>query len=298
MLSRFIRIILFIQVLAGAGLGWWITRQTGATPWLMVVTALLLPPCATVLTVLTGALKSRTPGAPALWWRSVFCECRACLRIFLLQLPWAASPPGVKLASATPPRLPVLLVHGYLCNHRVWDAMTEPLRDAGHPVLAIDLEPLFTSIDDYAPLIDKAVAELCRQTGAEKVALVGHSMGGLAIRAWMRVHGTHRVARIVTLGTPHAGTKIDLHPKTANGKQMLWHSAWLEELAASESDASRSLMRIALTPQDSIVYPQCEQVLREVTATEFDGLGHLELCCHAAVIKWVLVQLDELAPTA
>jgi pimeloyl-ACP methyl ester carboxylesterase len=164
-------------------------------------------------------------------------------------------------------------------------------------VLGVDLEPLFTSIDLYAPLIEKAVAELCRQTGAEKVALIGHSMGGLAIRAWMRTYGTSRVARVITLGTPHVGTQIASRVKTDNGKQMLLRSAWLQELAASETASTRSLMRIAITPQDNIVYSQREQVLEGVPVTVFDGLGHLELCFNGAVAAWVVQQLEDPALT-
>lgn len=292
MLSRFIRILLLLQILGGALLGWWLVRQTGASPGWILVMALLLPPGLAVVTVCTGALKSRTPGAHALWWRSVHHECATCLRIFFLQLPWSTSPPQVRPACITPLRIPVLLVHGYLCNHRVWDTLSEHLCCAGHPQLSLDLEPLFCSIDDYAPRIEQAVTELCRQTGAPQVALVGHSMGGLAIRAWMRAHGTDRVARVITLGTPHAGTCIDRHPRTENGRQMLWRSAWLQELATSESKTTRRLMRLALSPQDNIVFPQREQVLEGAPVSVFDGLGHLELACSPRVIRWVLQQLD------
>lgn len=296
MLSRLLRRLLLGQVLAGALLGWFISRQTSVSSWLVAVTALGLPLMTMLLVISTTVLKSRVPGANALWWRSLFGEYWACIRVFLLQLPWANAPPVVKPATTSsppsPPRIPVILVHGYLCNTRVWDAMAHRLRRAGHPVLGVDLEPLFTSIDRYAPLVEQAVEQLCRQTGAQKVALIGHSMGGLAIRAWMRAHGTSRVARVITLGTPHAGTQIDPHPITLNGKQMYWRSAWLQELAASETASTRSLIRIALTPQDNIVYPQREQVLEGVPITVFDGLGHLELCLNSAVIAWVLQQLE------
>ena len=63
---------------------------------------------------------------------------------------------------------------------------------------------------------------------------------------------------------------------------------WLQDLAASESPATRALLRIALTPQDNIVYPQREQVLPGAPVTVFDGLGHLQLCLAPAVIAWVL----------
>jgi pimeloyl-ACP methyl ester carboxylesterase len=198
-------------------------------------------------------------------------------------------------ANASPAGIPVILVHGYICNHRVWDNMAQALRQAGHPVLAIDLEPLFTSIDDYAAVIEHAVATLLTQTDSVKVALVGHSMGGLAIRAWLRTASANRqgqVTRIITLGTPHQGTQIVRASATLNGTQMLWHSPWLAELAHNETMTQRALMRIALTRQDQVVYPQREQVLDGAQVTEFEGLGHLELCLAPQVIDWVCQQLD------
>lgn len=193
MLSRLLRRLLLGQILGGALLGWLIARPTGASSWLAAITVLLLPLVTTFLVIATTAVKSRAPGANGLWWRSLVCEYWAGVRVFLFQLPWAKSPPMVRRATTSPrpspPRIPVILVHGYLCNHRVWDVMANRLRRAGHPVLGVDLEPLFSSIDRYVPLIEHAVQELCRQTGSAKVALIGHSMGGLAIRAWMRGHG-------------------------------------------------------------------------------------------------------------
>jgi triacylglycerol esterase/lipase EstA (alpha/beta hydrolase family) len=293
MLSRLLRRLLLGQVLAGALLGWLIARRTDTSPWLAAVTALGFPLVMVLLVASTTALLSRAPGANALWWRSLFSDFVAVIRVFLLQQPWAMTPPGVMPATAAPPRIPVLLVHGYLCNHRVWDVMAPRLRGAGHPVLALDLEPVFTSIDRYVPLIEHGVAELCRETGSNKVALLGHSMGGLVIRAWMRSHGTRRVARVITLGTPHAGTRMAARSRTDNARQMFLRSPWLQDLAASETEPTRSLMRIGITPQDNIVYPQREQVLEGVPVTVFDGLGHLDLCLNGAVIAWVLQQLED-----
>ena len=293
MLSRLLRRLLLGQILTGALLGWWVAREAGVTLWLAALTALLLPLATLKLSIFTTALKSHAPGANALWWRSLVGEIVSAIRVYFFQLPWAIAAPAFQPATGAPVRVPVLLVHGYLCNYRIWDAVATRLRQAGHPVLALNLEPLFTSIDRYAPLVDAALEELRRQTGAPKVALVGHSMGGLVIRAWMRAQGSDRVARVITLGTPHAGTQIAHAISTENGDQMRWHSAWLQDLAASESAATRSLMRIAITPQDNIVYPQREQVLADVPVAVFDGLGHLELCLDKSVLNWIVQQLAD-----
>lgn len=294
MLSRLMRALLLGQLLIGALLGWALARQTGATLWLAGVMALAMPLITLALLLIALGIKSRAPGAHRHWLRSLLYEYTAMLRAFVLQLPWGSTPTVIMSAPDTTRRTPVLLVHGFLCNHRIWDAMTRRLHRAGHPVLQINLEPLFAPIDSYAPLIEQAVAQLCQQTGVASVALVGHSMGGLAIRAWLRAYGSERVNRVITLGTPHAGTQILRRSRTLNGQQMIGRSAWLRELDRSETVATRSLMRIALTPQDHIVYPQREQLLAGVPVTVFDGLGHVELCSHPAVIAWVLQQLEDL----
>ncbi len=72
-----------------------------------------------------------------------------------------------------------------------------------------------------------AIDSVLNKTGAEKVILVGHSMGGLAIREylqrrengmpkwWVNTADTiagHRVAKVVTTGTPHLGTNVTSIP--------------------------------------------------------------------------------------
>ena len=299
MLSKLLRRLILTQALSGALLGWFISRAWTETPWQIAVSALglgLAMPFLLML-LLTGVavLRSRPPGGHARPWRLLAGEYAANCQVFIGRQPWARGAPVFSPAAAgVPPGVPVLLVHGYLCNHRVWDDITRRLLAAGHPVLAVNLEPLFTSIDRYAPLIEQAVETLRRHTGASQVALLGHSMGGLVIRAWMRAHGHARVARVLTLGTPHAGTQVAPSGRTPNGAQMEWQSQWLQTLARSETPHARSLMRIALTPQDNIVFPQMAQVLDGVPVTVFEGRGHLELCLDDAVINWVLQELNDL----
>lgn len=299
MLARLLRRIYLVQLLSGALLGAYAANQLGQSgprvlPLVLLCT-LLLPLLLQFGVIGMSMVQSRPKLAGPLWWRAFGGEFLAALRIFWLQLPWAAAKIAVRFPDLPRPiqpwRVPVLLVHGYICNDRVWDKMARALQQAGHPVLAITLEPLFTSIDDYAPQIQQAVRQLQQATGAAQVALVGHSMGGLTIRAWLRQHGSADVASIITLGTPHQGTKMAGWSPTTNAAQMMWHSPWLQALQVSETPATRQLMHIALTLHDNIVYPQREQVLADASVTEFKGLGHLELCLDGRVIQWLLQKL-------
>ncbi len=293
MLARMLRYTIALQMMAGAALGFWLTVRV-APPWTlagMLVAALALPLASAVLTVFYSCAVSRADAPVGPWWRALVGEALAGIRIFLLRQPWAFAPPHVQQALGTPAGVPVVLVHGYVCNRRLWDDITPALRAQGHTVLALNLEPVFTSIDDYAVWVEQAVQTLRKHTGQQQVALVGHSMGGLAIRAWMRAYGTAQAACAITLGTPHAGTQIKALINTPNAEQMAWHSDWLQALAASESETTRSLFRTALSPQDNIVFPQREQTLPGVTPVVFEGLGHLQLCTEPAVIQWLCSEL-------
>jgi pimeloyl-ACP methyl ester carboxylesterase len=187
--------------------------------------------------------------------------------------------------------LPVLLIHGYCCNYGVWRYVAARLQALGHTVLAINLEPLFCSIDDYAPQVEHAVAQLRAQTGQQRVALVGHSMGGLVIRAWMRAYGEAQAAVAITLGSPHQGTQITPHAKLANARQMVWANDWLQALQASESPPRRAMLRVALTAQDAIVFPQTAQTIPDVATQHFSGIGHLQLCTDPDVFAWITSEL-------
>jgi len=201
MLARLLRGLYLFQVIAGAVLGGfaavhWAGQGRGASALLAVPIGAVVLPLAlqgvviTTTMLLARALGSQGRGTPfTLWLQALWGEFQAALTVFMVRQPWANGNPGVQMPLRDTAQVvhgkpvPVLLVHGYVCNHRVWDTVALALRQAGHPVLAIDLEPLFTSIDDYAAPIDNAVEELLEKSGGTQLALIGHSMGGLAIRA-------------------------------------------------------------------------------------------------------------------
>lgn len=75
--------------------------------------------------------------------------------------------------------------------------------------------------------LNKMIQEVLNYTGAEKVILVGHSMGGVCIREYLqRTDGNnihvnwidpttedgHKVARVITFGTPHLGSNTSPDP--------------------------------------------------------------------------------------
>ena len=307
MLAILLRLSYALQASVGGLIGgfWGLADQVMICTLLgAVLLPMLLQALLTITSVALSAPYRQVTSAyrPGGVWRFVLlwiAEWKAAFTVFALRQPWGRRSPGIVLPptrhDADFVRLPVLLVHGFICNHRVWDEVIAALRQRGHPALAIDLEPLFTSIDDYASQIEAAVQSLRSSSGHDKVALIGHSMGGLVIRAWMRAYGTQHVGGVITLGSPHHGSLLAAWSTTPNGRQMRWQSDWLTTLAAQETPETRSLIHVALSDADNIVYPQRQQTLEGSTLTEFAGLGHLELCLRSEVISWLCGQLRALS---
>ncbi|HEY0489673.1 MAG TPA: alpha/beta fold hydrolase [Telluria sp.] len=194
---------------------------------------------------------------------------------------------------------PVLLLHGYGCNSGYWAHLT-PLLDAARISHACpDLEPLGAAIDDYVPVVAGAVEALCQASGAPQVVIVAHSMGGLAARAYLRAHGEARVARIITLGSPHFGTCLASLGPGANAQQMRRarcgeapESAWLHSLAAGEGAGARALVTSIYSHHDNIVSPQTSSCLDGARNIAFGGVGHVALGSNPQVLSCIMHELE------
>ena len=187
----------------------------------------------------------------------------------------------------------VVLVHGFFCNRGLWNPWMERLAKEGIPVVAVTLEPPFGSIDRYVETIDAAVARIEAATGLPPI-LVGHSMGGLAIRAW-RARGNRagRFHRIVTIGTPHRGTAIARHARTRNGTEMQVGSSWLDALGTSEGEGSHERFTCFWGHCDNIVFPTRGATLPGADNRHVAGTPHVAMAFHPEVQGYVIRSLQE-----
>ena len=209
------------------------------------------------------------------WW----LEALTCTWVFGWLQPFAHRQQPDWLPPTPAGQRGVVLVHGFLCNRGVWLPWLPELRARGHAYVALTLEPAFGSVDDYVAAIDAAMRQVQEATGLPPV-LIGHSMGGLAARAWLRTLAqppAQRVHRILTLGTPHHGTWPARFSHTTNGMQMRQNSPWLQALAASEGAAQRALFSCWYSDCDNIVYPTRSATLDGADNHLLHGLGHVHM---------------------
>ena len=266
--------------LLGALLAWW-WLPSPADPWLMVVAAALAPVAlvAGLLAIeftVAAAVDPRSPRQPPLRvLRMWLQEASVSLRLFMWRQPWRSGFAGPALVrDAQRPAL--LLIAGFMCTRAAW----RPLLDSGmlreFNVATVNLEPIFGDIDAYADVVHHAVQRLRRQTGAARVLLVGHSMGGLAARVYLRRHGDAHVARVVTLATPHHGTVFGRLGHSRNARQMARHSPFVEHLRRDDHGRWSRFTTIA-TRDDNLVVPRSSPLLPGAKQVQIDGVAHLAL---------------------
>jgi triacylglycerol esterase/lipase EstA (alpha/beta hydrolase family) len=162
------------------------------------------------------------------------------------------------------------------------------LRAAGHPFVAVNLEPVFGSIDDYTGVLDDAVRRATAAGGMPPV-IVCHSMGGLAVRAWLRTTN-QPVRHVVTIGSPHRGTWLGRFSHTANGRQMRLEGEWVAALARTERAVSFTCW---YSNCDNIVFPASTATLPAADNRLVRGAAHVELAFRPEVMRPTLRMIGE-----
>jgi pimeloyl-ACP methyl ester carboxylesterase len=206
--------------------------------------------------------------------------------------------PGRRLFAQSP-AAPVLLLHGWGANSGFWAHLVPKLDAARISHARLDLEPMHVSIDQYLPMVAEAAEALLRDSGARQLVLVGHSMGGIVARAYLRTQGGARVARVITLGSPHHGSELAHFAPGRNMRQMRTARAtnsqgdagWLAALAQSEEGANRALVTSIFSHHDNMVAPQTSSLLPGAKNIAFGGIGHVAMGWHPAILGCVMDEI-------
>lgn len=217
------------------------------------------------------------------WWGEVICTPK----VFFWRQPFRSNVELDNLQRGPDRQHGVVLVHGLLCNRGFWNPWMQELRTRQVPFIAVNLEPVFGSIDDYPLIIEAAVARLEHVT-AMPVVLVGHSMGGLAIRAWLaRFRSDARTHRVITIGSPHQGTRLANFSLATNARQMRLHSLCLDQLARQETSARRARFTCFFGHCDNIVMPVVSATLPGAENRHLPATAHVQMAFRREVFDEV-----------
>lgn len=204
-----------------------------------------------------------------------FAELGAYILIYTLYQPFEGLLMGTEKPQPSPPgRLPVLLLHGYVCNRGFMLPLRRYLHAHGISAYSHNLEPVYAGIDSYADGLARRIEEILTATGTDKLVILANSMGGLVARAYLRKFGAHHVAKLITLGTPHHGTVMARLGAGENARQMVPGNAWLRRL---NEDALTLDVVSVFSYHDNIVLPQESAVLAGAKIVRLSGMGHVSM---------------------
>ncbi len=203
---------------------------------------------------------------------------------------------ATSLPAGTKP--PVVLLHGFIDNRSIFVLLRRSLAQHGRRQLeSLNYSPLTSDIRIAAELLGRHIEEICEHTGHKQVDIVGHSLGGLIARYYVqRLGGDSRVRMLVTLGTPHSGTRVaplaNAHPIV---RQMRPGSAVLEELrepapgCRTQFVAFWSDLDHLMDPLEAARVDHPDLIAQNVRVT---GIGHLALPVHPAIAAGIREALD------
>jgi triacylglycerol lipase len=178
--------------------------------------------------------------------------------------------------------VPVLLIPGWFDTERDLAALRIRLISAGWPTEYVEplsfRDPTGSNIE-HAAEIGAAVEILRERTGASKVDLVAHSMGGLATRRYLVDVGPRRVRRVVFVGTPHRGTYTAYVAFGLGRDEMIPGSPFLEALNAAPAVPDGVDAITIRSPMDTVILPGESATL--------PGVEDHQLCCptHAGLLR-------------
>ncbi|MEU9051585.1 alpha/beta fold hydrolase [Streptomyces sp. NPDC048384] len=193
---------------------------------------------------------------------------------------------------------PVVLLHGFIDNRSVFVLLRRSLAQHGrHQVESLNYSPLTCDIRTAAELLGRHIEGICERTGSRQVDVVGHSLGGLIARYYVQcLGGDLRVRTLVTLGTPHSGTRVvplaNAHPIV---RQMRPGSPVLEKLAAPAPGCRTHFVSFwsdldhLMDPLETACIDHPDLMAQNVRVT---GIGHLALPVHPAVATGIRQALD------
>jgi pimeloyl-ACP methyl ester carboxylesterase len=194
---------------------------------------------------------------------------------------------------------PILLVHGLVDNRSIFTLLRRQLRRRGFGrVWTMNYRIWTTDLRAAARQLGSAIDAICEETGYERIHVVGHSMGGLIARYYVqRLDGDARVHTLVTLGTPHGGTRAArLFPRGVC-QQLAPGSEVVSELSEpAESCQTRfvsfwSDIDALMVPKQSARLDHPDLMVRNVLMR---GVGHMSLPIDRRIVRDITATLAHL----
>jgi triacylglycerol lipase len=186
---------------------------------------------------------------------------------------------------------PVVLVHGWNGSASSMATLKSRFEASGRQAFSLTLpgQNNVTNAQALATFINNVKA----QTGAAKVDLVGHSMGGLSTRYYIKsLGGGANVAQYVSLGSPQYGLFLACFLGTNSGGQMCTWSSFLRALNSGDDTPGAVYYTTIYSTSDELVPNSSSRLDGGACFKQVSGVSHSGLTQDAGVYSSVLAAVD------
>jgi pimeloyl-ACP methyl ester carboxylesterase len=194
---------------------------------------------------------------------------------------------------------PVLLVHGFAHNHSGWFMINQHLRQAGFTsVHGWNYDPWRHGVPELAGQLRDRVELVRDTTGAERVHVVGHSLGGILLRWYVQeLGGDDVVANAITVASPHAGTRLAslARRRTSGIGAELAPGSWLLRRLDHGAEPSAVRWTAFYSNLDFFVQPASSAMITNpalgATNVFVKDVGHLSILLSARVARGIVAAI-------
>lgn len=204
----------------------------------------------------------------------------------LLALPSTITPPAARALTHDP----ILFVHGWNSNSSTWTTMIGRFQADGWTSAELNNWSYNTSQSNVttAQEINAKVDQILAATGATKVDIISHSMGGLSSRYYSKnLGGSSKIDEWVSLGGPNHGTDTAYFCAQTSCKEMRPGSTFLNSLNATDETPGTPNYRTWWSACDSVINPDSSVSLTGAVNTQTACISHSDLHQNATVYAQV-----------
>ncbi|HEX8647628.1 MAG TPA: triacylglycerol lipase [Thermoleophilaceae bacterium] len=181
---------------------------------------------------------------------------------------------------------PILFVHGWNSSGSVWNTMISRFQADGWTSSELNNWSYNTAQSNVttAGQVRDKVDQILAATGAAKVDVISHSMGGLNSRYYVKnLGGDVKVDEWVSLGGPNHGTDTANFCFDTSCGEMRIGSSFLTALNSGDETPGAVNYRTFWSPCDEVINPDSSVALGGATNTQTACLSHSGLYGDATV---------------
>ncbi|HEX6293506.1 MAG TPA: triacylglycerol lipase [Herpetosiphonaceae bacterium] len=185
---------------------------------------------------------------------------------------------------------PILFVHGWSGSASNWNTMISRFKADGWTTSELNAWTYNTAQSNAttAQEIKTRVDQILASTGATKVDIITHSMGGLSSRYYAKnLGGDTRIDAWVSLGGPNHGTTSANACTQTSCIEMRIGSTFLTQLNSGDETPGAPRYATWWSPCDETINPDDTVLLSGATNTRTACISHLGLLSDAVVYTQV-----------